>query len=68
MEEPTRTIVRAIVLAVSALFLLPLQAQAERDWEFSAGVFGGKLSTRTKTWISISGITVGLRRMERYTV
>ena len=34
--------VRAIVLAVTALFLLPLQAQAERDWEFSVGAFGGK--------------------------
>lgn len=33
---------RAITLAVTALFLLPLQAQAERNWEFSAGVFGGK--------------------------
>ena len=42
MEQPTRAIVRAIVLAVTALFLLPLQAQAERDWEFSAGVFGGQ--------------------------
>ena len=29
-------------LAITALILLPLQAQAERDWEFSAGVFGGK--------------------------
>ena len=42
MEQPTWAGVRAIVLAVMALFLLPLQAQAERDWEFSAGVFGGK--------------------------
>ena len=33
---------RAIILAVTALFLLPLQAQAERDWEFSVGGFGGK--------------------------
>jgi hypothetical protein len=33
---------RAIILAVTALFLLPLQAQAERDWEFSVGAFGGK--------------------------
>ena len=32
---------RAIILAVTALFLLPLQAQAERDWEFSVGAFGG---------------------------
>ena len=42
MEQPTRAGVRAILLAVTALFLLPLQAQAERDWEFSASVFGGK--------------------------
>ena len=42
MEQPTWAGVRAIVLAVTALFLLPLQAQAERNWEFSAGVFGGK--------------------------
>jgi hypothetical protein len=34
--------VRAIILAITALFLLPLQAQAERNWEFSVGVFGGK--------------------------
>jgi hypothetical protein len=34
--------VRAIVLAVTALFLLPLQAQAERNWEFSVGGFGGE--------------------------
>ena len=33
---------RAIILAVTALFLLPLQAQAERDWEFSVGAFGGE--------------------------
>jgi len=42
MEQPTWAGVRAIVLAVTALFLLPLQAQAERDWEFSVGAFGGK--------------------------
>lgn len=42
MERPTRAGVRAIVLAVTALFSLPLQAQAERDWEFSVGAFGGK--------------------------
>jgi len=42
MEHATWAGVRAIVLAVTALFLLPLQAQAERNWEFSAGVFGGK--------------------------
>ena len=42
MEQPTRAGVRAIVLAVTALFFLPLQAQAEGNWEFSAGVFGGK--------------------------
>jgi hypothetical protein len=34
--------VRAIVLAVTALFLLPLQAQAERNWEFSVGGFRGE--------------------------
>lgn len=33
---------RAIILIVTALFLLPLQAQAERNWEFSVGAFGGK--------------------------
>lgn len=42
MEQPTRAGVRAILLVVAALFLLPLQAQAEGNWEFSAGVFGGK--------------------------
>ena len=42
MEQPTWAGVRAIVLAVTALFLLPLQAQAERNWEFSVGAFGGK--------------------------
>lgn len=42
MEQPTWASVRAIVLAVTALFLLPLQAQAERNWEFSVGAFGGK--------------------------
>jgi hypothetical protein len=42
MERPTWTGVRTIVLAVTALFLLPLQAQAERNWEFSAGAFGGE--------------------------
>ena len=42
MKQPTWAGVRAIVLAVTALFLLPLQAQAERDWEFSVGAFGGK--------------------------
>jgi hypothetical protein len=42
MEQLTWAGVRAIVLAVTALFLLPLQAQAERNWEFSVGAFGGK--------------------------
>jgi len=42
MEQPTWAGVRAIVLAVMALFLLPVQAQAERNWEFSVGAFGGK--------------------------
>ena len=41
MKQPTWSGVRAIVLAVTALFLLPLQAQAERNWEFSVGAFGG---------------------------
>lgn len=34
--------VRAIIMAVTVLFLLPIQAQAERNWEFSVGAFGGK--------------------------
>jgi len=42
MERPTWAGVRAIVLTIAALFLMPLQAQAERDWEFSVGAFGGK--------------------------
>jgi hypothetical protein len=42
MKQRTRTGGRIIVLAVTALFLLPLQAQAERNWEFSVGAFGGK--------------------------
>jgi hypothetical protein len=42
MERLTWAGVRGIVLAITALFLLPLQAQAERDWEFSVGAFGGK--------------------------
>lgn len=42
MEQPAWAGVRAIVLAVTALFLLPLQAQAERNWEFSVSAFGGK--------------------------
>jgi hypothetical protein len=42
MAQLTWAGVRAITLAVTALFLLPLQAQAERDWEFSVGAFGGK--------------------------
>ena len=42
MERPSWALVRAIVLAVTSLFLLPLQAQAERDWEFSVSAFGGK--------------------------
>ena len=37
-----RAAVRTIVLAVTVLFFLPLQAQAERNWEFSVGAFGGK--------------------------
>lgn len=42
MEQSTEVGVRAIVLAVIVLFLLPLRAQAERNWEFSVGAFGGK--------------------------
>jgi hypothetical protein len=42
MAQPTWACVRAIVLTVTALFPLPLQAQAERNWEFSVGAFGGK--------------------------
>lgn len=42
MVELTRPGVRAIVLTVTALFLVPLQAQAERNWEFSVGAFGGE--------------------------
>ena len=42
MEQSIWAGVRTIVLAVTALFLLPLQAHAERDWDFSVGVFGGK--------------------------
>jgi hypothetical protein len=42
MGRPIWAGVRAIVLAVTALFLLPLQAQAERNWEFSVGAFEGK--------------------------
>lgn len=41
-EQPTWASVRVIVLTVTALSLLPLQAQAERNWEFSVGAFGGK--------------------------
>ncbi|RPH78612.1 MAG: hypothetical protein EHM80_09890 [Nitrospiraceae bacterium] len=43
MNQPTWVGVRAIVLAIAALlFLLPFQAQAEWNWEFSVGAFGGK--------------------------
>ena len=42
MKLRTWARVHAIVLAVTALLFLPLQAQAERDWEFSVGAFGGK--------------------------
>jgi hypothetical protein len=42
MKQHTWAGARAIVLAVVALFLLPLQAQAERDWEFSVGGSGGR--------------------------
>ena len=42
MAQLTWAGVRAIILAVTALFLLPLHAQAERNWEFSVGAFGGQ--------------------------
>ena len=42
MRKPAWAIMQSLVLAVAPLFLLPLQAQAERDWEFSVGAFGGK--------------------------
>jgi hypothetical protein len=42
MRLSTWASVHAVVLAVTALLFLPLQAQAERDWEFSVGAFGGK--------------------------
>jgi hypothetical protein len=42
MKLRTLASVHAIVLAVTALLLLPLQAHAERDWEFSVSAFGGK--------------------------
>lgn len=35
-------------MAVTALLLLPLQAQAERNWEFSVGAFGGKAFNSNK--------------------
>ena len=42
MKLRTWASVHAIVLAVMALLFLPLQARAERDWEFSVSAFGGK--------------------------
>ena len=42
MEQRTWAGVRSIVWAITGLFLLPLQAQAERNWEYSVGAFGGK--------------------------
>jgi hypothetical protein len=42
MKQPVWASVYAIVVAVTALLLLPLQARADRDWEFSVGAFGGK--------------------------
>jgi len=42
MKHPTWARAHAIVVAVTALLLLPLQAHAERDWEFSVAAFGGK--------------------------
>jgi len=42
MVQLTWSGVRGVILTITALFLLPLQAQAERDWEFSVSAFGGK--------------------------
>ena len=71
MEGPTWAGVRAIILALTALFLLPLQAQAERNWEFSVGAFGGKAfhsnqdmkinsgwSTVTRLYGTVYGVTL----------
>ncbi len=59
---------RAIILAVTALFLLPLQAQAERDWEFSVGAFGGEAFHSNEDLKINSGDHGGSPFMERYTV
>ena len=42
MKRLTWASVHVIVLTVTALLLLPLQARADRDWEFSVAAFGGK--------------------------
>ena len=55
MKQPAWAGVQAIVLAVTALFLLPLPAQAERDWEFSVGAFGGKAFHSSEDWKFNSG-------------
>ena len=59
MEQPTWAGVRAIVLAVTALFLLPLQAHAERDWDFSVGVFGGKAFHSNESVKFSQGLLIG---------
>jgi len=41
MEQPTWAGVRGIVMAGLVSLVLPFQAQAERNWEFSVGAFGG---------------------------
>jgi hypothetical protein len=67
MERANWAGVRAIVLAVTSLFLLPIQAQAERDWELSVGGFGGEAYHSNQDIRSIPGTPVH-RFMERYTV
>ena len=42
MKQATWAGIRTILLAVMALFLLPLQTQTERNWEFSVSAFESK--------------------------
>jgi len=65
MERLTRAGVQAIVLAVTALFLLPLQAQAERNWGvFSRRVCGKAFHSNEDVKINlVQG--VGLRPEQR---
>jgi hypothetical protein len=42
MKQPAWASVHAIVVIVTVLLLVPFQAHAERDWEFSVSAFGGK--------------------------